>query len=59
MGDGKFCLVCEHCNKYRTNSDDKVRCTRYSMWVSRFDCCEKFTDRISENNGIPEPPKGE
>ena len=43
MGSRLICRQCKHSDTNRKNSEGKIRCTRFSMWVSEFDdCCNAF-----------------
>lgn len=46
--DAKECRFCKNCDVNRTNDIGRVRCTRFSTYVGKFNCCDYFITEKSE-----------
>ena len=46
--NAKECRFCKNCDVNRTNDIGQVRCTKFSRYVGKFNCCDYFITEESE-----------
>lgn len=45
----KECRFCKNCDVNRTDNFGRVRCTRFSRYVGKFNCCDYFiTEKLEK-----------